>query len=222
MPDPRVLHWDGCRNVRDLGGLPRPGGRWTAYGAVARADDVARLSEAGWRSLAAYGAGRVVDLRCDDERADDPPRACTAELVLAPIPPGGEDDPRWREFAAIEAAAAGEVAALRDVYLAFLERYPAAFAAALAAIADAPRGAVVVHCRAGQDRTGLIAALLLRLVDVEPGDVAADFALSGTPGPVMAGVLRELDTRHGGAEGYALAAGVTPQQVRRLRERLAP
>ena len=34
----RVLRWDGCINVRDLGGLPLAGGGETAYRVVVRAD----------------------------------------------------------------------------------------------------------------------------------------------------------------------------------------
>ena len=45
-PD-RVLRWDGCVNVRDLGGLPLADGGETAYRVVVRADWLPGLSEAG-------------------------------------------------------------------------------------------------------------------------------------------------------------------------------
>ena len=42
-----------------------------------------------------------------------------------------------------------------------------------------PDGAVVVHCFAGKDRTGIVSALLLRLAGVPDEAVADDYALSG-------------------------------------------
>ena len=52
---PRDLVWDGCLNVRDLGGLPTRDGRETRFGAVVRADSVRALSVEGWDALLAYG-----------------------------------------------------------------------------------------------------------------------------------------------------------------------
>lgn len=52
-PD-RILRWDGCVNVRDLGGLPLEGGGETAYRVVVRADWLPGLSdEAALERLAA-------------------------------------------------------------------------------------------------------------------------------------------------------------------------
>jgi hypothetical protein len=51
-PD-RVLAWDGCVNVRDLGGLPLNGGGETQFGVVVRADSVRGLTERGWQALLA-------------------------------------------------------------------------------------------------------------------------------------------------------------------------
>ncbi|GAA4861092.1 tyrosine-protein phosphatase [Saccharopolyspora rosea] len=44
--DERALHWEGCLNARDLGGLATGRVRW---GAVARSDDPAHLTAAGPR-----------------------------------------------------------------------------------------------------------------------------------------------------------------------------
>ena len=45
--------------------------------------------------------------------------------------------------------------------------------------AQAPEGAVVVHCHGGKDRTGIVVALLLRLAGVPIDEIAADYAISG-------------------------------------------
>src|SRR5262249_24471543 len=69
----RELAWDGCLNVRDLGGHPTDDGGETRYGAVVRADSVRQLSDAGWAALVEYGVDTIVDLRMDQELAADPP-----------------------------------------------------------------------------------------------------------------------------------------------------
>jgi hypothetical protein len=51
-------------------------------------------------------------------------------------------------------------------------------AAAVAAVADARPGGVLVHCTIGRDRTGLVSLLLLALVGVAPADIADDYELS--------------------------------------------
>ena len=49
------MRWDGCVNVRDLGGLPLEGGGETAFGVVVRADSIRSLSDEGWQALVDYG-----------------------------------------------------------------------------------------------------------------------------------------------------------------------
>jgi protein tyrosine/serine phosphatase len=132
--------------------------------------------------------------------------------------------------------------------LEFLERYRENFAAAIAAVADAREGGVLIHCAAGKDRTGLISALLLRLAGVPEAEIAEDYAesevnlaeltskwiaeapdgaererrrqLSTTPREAMLGVLEALDERYGGVRGYLLAAGASPDVLERAAARL--
>jgi Tyrosine phosphatase family len=49
--------------VRDLGGLPVANGGRTRRGALVRSDTPARLTDAGWGALRAYGLATIVDLR---------------------------------------------------------------------------------------------------------------------------------------------------------------
>jgi protein-tyrosine phosphatase len=132
-------------------------------------------------------------------------------------------------------------------YLDFLERYRDRFGTAVAAIADAG-GPVVVHCMGGKDRTGLVAALLLRLAGVDRETIGHDYSLSSanlapvmgewvesaaddaerrkrqklsdTPAVGMVRVIEEIEARYGDVASYLLAAGLSPAQLERLRERL--
>jgi protein-tyrosine phosphatase len=69
---PRELAWDGCGNVRDLGGFLTPEGP-TAFGVFVRADNARKLTPGGWRAARAYGIRTVLDLRSERECEADPP-----------------------------------------------------------------------------------------------------------------------------------------------------
>ena len=90
-----VLAWEGCLNVRDLGGHATEDGAVTRPGVVVRADALGRLSDAGWQALVDYGIARIVDLRLHDEREADPPRELPVELVHVQLV---EIDPEYREL----------------------------------------------------------------------------------------------------------------------------
>ena len=246
----RDLVWDGCLNVRDLGGHRTGDGGETTYGAIVRADTVSQLSDAGWKALVDYGIRTVLDLRGDHEREDDPPAELPVDVLHIPFMEASERE--WEEIGEqIEAAAEAApdvTASTRDVYLIFLERFPRNVAAAVKAVAHAPKGGVVVHCVGGKDRTGLLTAFLLHLAGVSAEDIAADYALSEerlrprhdgwfaaaesdeelerlrriaqTPAESMIGVFETLDERYGGVEGYLRSAGVSDQELRLARARL--
>ena len=70
QPPDRRLDWDGCFNVRDLGGQLAAGRCTTRWGAIVRSDTTDRLTEAGWEALRAHGITTIVDLRDAAERDD--------------------------------------------------------------------------------------------------------------------------------------------------------
>jgi protein tyrosine/serine phosphatase len=229
----RDLVWDGCSNVRDLGGHATGDGGETRFGAVVRSDTRAHLTDAGWDALLAYGVSRIVDLRRDEELADDPPRAGDVDVVHVSLMPGiGSGDPDWVAVVAEAEAAPDELGQYVVFYDWALERFASEIADALGAVGSAPSGAVVVHCVGGKDRTGLVAALLLRLCGVSLDEVDADYALTETrlrprlgevataPAGAMATVLGRLERRHGSVETYLVAAGLAPEAVESLRARL--
>jgi protein tyrosine/serine phosphatase len=238
--DGRALIWEGCVNIRDLGGLPTSDGGTTRLGAVVRADSVRQLSDVGWAALVGYGIGRIVDLRWQSELAADPPRELPVETVHIPLFPEPDSD-HWLEIVALDEAAPDAETAKGAGYIECLERFSSSFVTAVGTIVETPKGGALVHCMGGKDRTGLVSALLLRLADVSVEDIAEDYALSGenlraateewiesaandderrrrermavTPASAMATVLTELETRHGGAREYLLNAGAAEEMV---------
>jgi protein tyrosine/serine phosphatase len=244
----RTLVWDGCVNVRDLGGHPTPGGP-TAFHAVVRADTIDRLTDAGWQALVDYGIRRVIDLRTPGERDGGPPEGLQLEVVNESVLPDLSWE-GWAELNELADRAPDGVAANELVYVEFLERFREAFSRAVRHVADAPRGGVLVHCQGGKDRTGLVAALLLRLAGVAHEDIAADYSLSRqnlsafldewidaaqddaqrarrarlseSPAESMIRVLETIEQRHGDVAGYLRDAGLDDETIERARRRLLP
>jgi protein-tyrosine phosphatase len=238
--------WDGCLNVRDLGGLPTENGERTRFGSVIRADSVGLLTPDGWRALLETGVTRIVDLRAQVEIDEDPPRGADVEVVHVPVL-DHFDEESWEEIRALSEAASSHAAATELVYLRFLEHCRPSFVRAVEAVATAP-GPVVVHCLGGKDRTGLVAAILLRLAGVPIDVIVEDYALSevrleprhrrwladaqdeaerarierisATPGEAMRAVLDALDRRYSGVERYLLDGGLSPEALEAARSRL--
>jgi protein tyrosine/serine phosphatase len=243
-----ALVWDGCVNVRDLGGLPTRDGRLTQFNRIVRADNLRRLSDRGKRALVGHGVTRVVDLRFPEELDLDAPGELPVEVVhVSVLGPNRTDEWQAEQNAAMDSVAAADDYLVWS-YLDFLDRYRTRFGDAIRAIADAPEGAVVVHCMGGKDRTGLVSALVLCVVGVDPEVVAADYALTeealaGTqdawiaaapdeaerrrrallkpaPAAVMADVLAAVEERYGGVRAYLRGAGVGDDALDRMQERL--
>jgi protein-tyrosine phosphatase len=246
---PRTLQWDGCVNVRDLGGIPTEDGGRTRAGSVIRSDTLGALSADGWRAVADHGVVRIVDLRFPEERTEDPPRDVDVEVVNVSVL--GRSLKEDRDYVRRLEEHLDSVDDVADhyawSYVDFLERNRSRFGEALAAIADA-EGPVVIHCMGGKDRTGLVAALLLRLAGVSAEEIGQDYSLSGpnlavfldewlasapsederrrreklsvTPAVAMARVIEDLEGRYEGVAGYLQAAGLSTDQVDKLRARL--
>jgi protein-tyrosine phosphatase len=170
----RALVWDGCNNVRDLGGLSTCDGRITRWRAIVRSDTPARLTEAGWSALYAYGIRTIITLRTDgmveDELNITPPYPdlITVQVAIEDL----SDTEFLQHWAATNLW--GTPLYFKDALL----RWPERHAAAISAVAQAQPGGVLFHCIRGNDRTGIIALLLLALVGVTPDDIIVDYELS--------------------------------------------
>jgi len=243
----RTLRWDGCLNVRDLGGHATEDGGETLWGRVIRADSVDSLTDQGWETLTTHGVTTVVDLRNYDELADDSSRHVEVDVVHVPVL-AEPDDPAWVEIRAVGRTVEDEIEAKATFYLEVVRRWSDKFAAAVAASAAARPGGVVIHCHSGKDRTGLVTALLLRLADVPTEAIAEDYSLSAgnlesrllpwveesaddeerarrtrmatSPAEAMSGVIEGLEAEHGSVARFLRLAGLDEETVTAARARL--
>jgi protein tyrosine/serine phosphatase len=235
----RRLLWAACENVRDLGGLPTIDGGRIRQAALIRSDSPDRLTSTGIAALREYGVRRIIDLRSAGEAAARPgPFVSDPMYRLLPF-----IDPRQE---ALRDPAAEPT--LASVYCASITRNASHIVAAIAAIADAPPGGVLVHCASGKDRTGMTVALVLRVAGTADDVIASDYAYTaaclrtrfdaeladapddaarqrlraqqGTPPETILAMLHRLDEEYGDVATYLRTHGLTGAQLTRLRDRL--
>lgn len=193
MNDAQWIELDGAANVRDLAGLATSEGVPVAASRLIRSDNLQSLTDADVRRLVDECQVRaVVDLRTGIEVRSEGPgpmtREVSVEIVHLSLFPeaedatdaaAGEDGPvvlPWQDRDIPES----DDERLRGaswVYLNYLHDRGDSVLTAVRTIAHSP-GATIVHCAAGKDRTGVVIALALAEVGVEPAAIVADYARS--------------------------------------------
>ncbi|MET4093986.1 tyrosine-protein phosphatase [Arthrobacter sp. UYCu712] len=130
---------------------------WHVAGGVFRMGRREWLTEAGWQQAYDAGIRTVIDLRNADERQrrdTDPPVGAAAlaafDVVFAPT-----EDPDNSDFRQLCGPYLNDPASYPDNARLFPDKLAGVFKAVAAA-----RGGVVIHCSAGRDRSGMIAAML--------------------------------------------------------------
>ncbi len=150
----RTLRWEGCLNVRDLGGHATEDGGETLWGRVIRADSVHSLTDKGGKRWPPTGSRTVVDLRSNDERADDASGSVEVDVVHVSVL-AETGDPVYAEIRCRRPQPSRTSQRQRRVfYLEVARRWSDRFAAAVAASAAARPGGVVIHCHCRQGSHG--------------------------------------------------------------------
>jgi protein-tyrosine phosphatase len=238
----RLIDLEGTLNFRDLGGYPASGGRTVRWRVLFRSDALHRLSPADVSQLRdALGIGDVVDLRS------------SGELDIEGRGPLAGEPIRFHHLplfdgALVEEPPQSEELTLADRYFLMAEFAKGPIARVITTLAEAAAPAVY-HCAAGKDRTGVISALLLGLLEVPDEIIVADYAatqdnldaiverLMSSEGyqdilesmppdtmhaepETMISLLRRLRERYGSVGGYVREIGVGDAAISRLRDRL--
>ncbi len=239
-PRPRNYLLAGAYNFRDIGGYETTDGHHTRWGRVFRSDAVHRLTHGDVDQLRPLGVRTILDLRSGREITEggsglihDEPGMNVVHIPFGRI--GEEADPSWQEWT------------LAELYRGIVVEAKGAIATVMTTLASDETMPAVVHCAAGKDRTGISIALLLRLLGVDDATVTEDYLLTEsnflafrerlTPeelshldmipvellrvdAMVLAATLAIIDAEYGSTEAYLVDAGVTPEAIRTLRQRL--
>lgn len=193
---------DGLVNYRDTGGTALADGGRTRSGVLYRSAALNALTETGLAQLAETPIGVVADFRTpvEQQMAPDllpttrPFRHVSLSLLEGALPQpaaGADGVVAPGAFARVLA----ELPSLGELYTTMLTHGAATFAdlaRLVAASTDDEPSAVVVHCTAGKDRTGVAVALMLDAAGADREAVIADYAQSqeNLAGPWAEGMLK--------------------------------
>lgn len=245
----------GSFNFRDVGGLPTGDGDRVAVGLLYRAGNLDGLTDDGWRQLTGLGVRTVVDLRLDEETKG---RAVGATFPVGvavhrfPMWGGEPGDAVLSRMTAgrgssVSSSAERALRAFTDAkagaYETIVATEGAAVGAAVRVLAEPGGLPAVVHCAAGKDRTGLVVAVVLRLLGVSEQAVMADYLRSrdgvsqtrlsrysaeldrlGVPlaafvpvyaahPPSLQAALSAIESGWGSVRGYLLGPGAVPPDL---------
>lgn len=238
----RLVPLEGAMNFRDVGGYETEDGRFVRWGKIYRSAALSGLTPDDLAKIRDLDIRYVYDLRSVGERRDQPTRWPQTGAIVA------SHDYEMDISAFMAAFANGPTpdkvrAAMTAFYPAVVDSHKTQFRAVFAELLEGDEGAILYHCSAGKDRTGVQTALILSALGVPRETVIEDFLLSnqhhrmsGDAGPmagmppevleVLGGVERpyleaffaEIDRRYGGVEGYlAVELDVDAADIQRLR-----
>ncbi|TNY36319.1 tyrosine-protein phosphatase [Thermomonospora catenispora] len=259
----RWIELEGAVNVRDLGGLTTIDGRTTRFGRVLRSDNLQALTHSDVRTLLGdYGLTDVIDLRSGPEVQLEGPGPLNRVLAvtihhLSLFSEDGENTGAAAGSPTVDVDKAlpwqlrsrdgDEHDRSLRLYLSYLEERADSVVTALR-VMSRTRGAALVHCAAGKDRTGVVCALALETVGVRREEIIADYVQTGErleailarlrasdtysadldsrpadthlPDPaIMEKFLAAVDEQHGGVLGWLTEHGWDEDDTRALRAR---
>jgi protein-tyrosine phosphatase len=208
----RWIDLEGAANARDLGGLPTRDGGVTRSGRIFRADNLQGLTPRDVDLLVSELKLRhVVDLRSNAEVSLEGPgplsrvpevrhhhltlfaeggRHTDVEADTAPGAIDGERVLPWAE------RVVDEELRVTGFYFGYLRDRPFAVVAALRAM-SLDDGAALVHCAAGKDRTGVLAALALEVAGATREAIVEDYVATGERLERILERLRRSETYRG-------------------------
>lgn len=185
----RHIPLEGVENFRDFGGYATACGRGVRRGVLYRSGHHARASAADLQRMRDLGISVIVDLRRPNERERDPSRRWpdfdgrVIENDMAQ-----EQLTEWLDFLA---ASDLSIEAFRRYMLDYYRaaptdpRYIDLYSRYFHALGETD-GAVLVHCAAGKDRTGLACALTHHIAGVHDDDIMTDFLATNDPARIAA------------------------------------
>ncbi len=236
--------FDGCFNFRDIGGYPTKDGRRVKWGRYFRAGRQDRMTEADLQRLARLNVGAQIDLRGNEEIADQgrgPLPEMGADYHHLPVIPEG-----GREKLSL---LVGDTGISGERYLGYLAFGTDTWLSLFELLAAPRDDALIIHCTAGKDRTGVSTAFLLSVLGVNREFIEADYrltnrdvvrqvdflessvglpedmtrdellVLAGVPEAAISVFLDGLESTYGGATEYLRHAGVTDDHFAAVRAR---
>ena len=220
----RHLRFEGVDNFRDYGGYPTASGRRLRHGLLYRSAAHGRATDADLAKIAALNLAAIVDLRRRNERERDPSRfhpEFSGEVIYTDAGDVGEDP--WQLFMRESDLSEGAFRGyMYDYYdeAPFVDRHIHLYSRYFQCLAGS-EGPVLIHCAAGKDRTGILAALTHHLAGVGEDHILEDFLLTNNPQrlaqrlPVVMQTMSETTGRMPSEGAVMVAMSVEPAYLER-------
>ncbi|KAF8204637.1 protein-tyrosine phosphatase-like protein [Pholiota molesta] len=145
-----------------------------------RSAELSGITEEGKNKLRDLGITKVFDMRSDTEirKYNTPlPEIEGVEVVHIPVFKTEDYSPEMMAKR-YQLYASGKTEAFLELYSQILDHGGNAFGTILRHVKDRPNEGCVFHCTAGKDRTGIMAAIILKLAGVDDEQISHDYALT--------------------------------------------
>lgn len=175
----RILQLEGGVNFRDIGGYLTNDGYITRTGRLYRSGTISKLTNNDWQKLSELGIKFICDLRSDEEVLTDPDNVPDGGGVIYLHNPVKGDTSRFAQLQALFFNKRRIATMLPDTYTKLvIDQNADVIGETLKRLANPDNLPAIMHCTAGKDRTGVITAILLALLNVPDEVITADYSLS--------------------------------------------
>ena len=220
MANQRLLPIKNGYNFRDLGGYPTADGHQIKWHRLIRTGSLARLDQTDLTVLDNIPISLDIDLRATDEVKKDPDRVPSqAKYYHLPVFEADETDASHsdEEIAAQMQQPGNGYHHMIDVYHRMTTAASAkqAYQNLFNLLLNNEHGALLFHCTAGKDRTGMAAYLILSALGVEQKIIMEDYLLTNTVTQVSYHWLQDMriTALRGTSDKPAALASVAPDYL---------
>lgn len=182
----RLISLQGVQNFRDMGGYQTPAGQIVKWGTIYRSGFLSDMTWDCAQEMKSRAIKHVVDFRSVREKGARPANwshGWTPTYHDAPI---GGNAAAWiqemlRRISESDALEESLREQLLDAYRTIpIDNTGGLKAFFLALLHREPEEAVLFHCKAGKDRTGIAGALLMKLLGLDDDSIMQDYMLTNT------------------------------------------
>ncbi len=183
-PYSRIVPLSGVKNFRDMAGYKANDGRFLRPGHIFRSGHLSDMTSVCGTEMFARDIETVIDFRSPKEKVRHPvrwPDSWIPDYIAVPI--GGNAAAWVKELYDKLSTSDFPAKELRDQFILAFETIPIENAEGLKeffnALIDNHKGnAVLFHCTAGKDRTGIAGALLMKALGISDEQIMEDFLLT--------------------------------------------
>ncbi|WEV39712.1 tyrosine-protein phosphatase [Lactobacillus sp. ESL0681] len=182
MAQERIVAFDGPVNFRDLGGYQNEAGKRLKWHKIYRSDSLSALSDADQARLTAMNVTVDCDLRSAYEKETAPDKLWSgAKFIDVPIYAEDTSPRKHQVYRFLHHIPDMKDNFIGQIYQQTLldkhsqQMFSQIFMQLLTLPTDA---ALVYHCSAGKDRTGMVSALILMALGMDDDTIARDYLLT--------------------------------------------